>query len=402
MTADTFHSFTLDKGGHHPRPAAPYPLMLCAQRGLTLKPLIADRLSRLEKQPSDPALLMDLSLALLLYGRRDEALAYQRCALQLARCYEDPAWQPDALRLLCLMAPGDLRANMPIELLVHDRPVTLLKLFLVPGEDPPRRLPDHDLAIVAVSEDDGTNATLRMLSDLVDHWPRPIVNDPRHILRLGRDTMSDLLADIPGLICPPTRRHAAIDPHSFSPDAFPLLIRPVGSHAGQGLAHVADRDQLAAYLAKETDRDYYVAPFIDYRSPDGQYRKYRVALIDGRAFPCHMAIADQWMLHYMNAGMDQDAGKRAEEQRFMERFDEEFGHRHRAVLSAISERVGLDVLTIDCAEDGAGNLVFFEADHAGAIHDLDPTDIYPYKQAPMGRALDAFHAMLVKAASGSK
>jgi glutathione synthase/RimK-type ligase-like ATP-grasp enzyme len=397
MSAGQDDPFLLAPVADPPRPIPPYLLMRCAQQGITLRPLIDNSLERLGETPADAATIMDLMLAMQLYGRRDEALRYQACALQLSRLYIDPAEDADALRLLCLMAPGDLRVNMPIELLVPGRPVTLLKLYLMPGEPLPRHLPDHDLAIVAISEYGETAGTLGQLGDSLASWPRPVINDPRRIGRLGRDTMAEILADIPGALVPWTLRlpAAMLAAAPFAPTDFPLLVRPVGTHAGIGLARIADAGALARHLAVSAPGgEYYVAPFIDYRSADGQYRKYRLALIGGRPFLCHMAIADQWMLHYANAGMATDPAKRDEERRVMERFDADFAHRHRAALAEIDRRIGLDYVTIDCAETPDGALLFFEADNAGAVHDIDPPELYPYKPAHMARVFDAFHALL--------
>ncbi len=387
-----------------PQPEPPYRLMLEAQRGIALHPLIRDRMDRLMRQPADAALLMDLTLALQLYGRREDALAYQKCALQLSRLYADPAPGPAALRLLCFVAPGDLWANMPVELLVHGSNVSLFKLYVGPGETLPQYLPDHDVALVAISESDENRETLRRLGDALADWPRPVVNLPAHILRLSRDGVAELLQDIPGLVVPWTVRLSAqnltqaLAAGLLPNDAFPLIIRPVGSHAGKGLACLADTVALVAYLEGAAAEQFFLSPFVEYRSADGHYRKYRIAFIKGRPFLCHLAIAEHWIVHYGEAGMDRDADKRAEEQRVMESFDDDFAARHRPAFSALSERIGLDFLTVDCGETPEGELLFFEADHAGAIHDLDPPDIFPYKQVQMRRVFAAFAAMLRAAA----
>ena len=59
----------------------------------------------------------------------------------------------------------------------------------------------------------------------------------------------------------------------------------------------------AAALA--TGDDFTLTQFVDYRSEDGWYRKYRIAFVGGHPFLCHMAASEHWMVHYLNAGMDQ-------------------------------------------------------------------------------------------------
>lgn len=400
--------FALVEMSDLPQPTAPYHLMLAAQRNISLHTLVADRMDQLARDPVSPAVMMDLALALQLYGLRDEALTYQRNALTLATIYAQPSSGAGGIRLLCFMAPGDLAINMPIELMLHGRDVTLIKLYLIPGEPLPPRIPGHDAAIVAISEFDETRSILEKLAEMADKWPRPVVNDPRLILRLSRDRVSELLQNIPGLVVPTTTRLCLDDLSAICSEklsaslSFPLLIRPVGTHAGRGLVCLDDSGALGAYVETAKARQFYVAPFVDYQSGDGLYRKFRVALIKGRPFLCHLAIAEDWMVHYGSSGMDCDQGKRDEERLAMETFDTLFVPRHRVALGMLAERLGLDIVVVDCAETQDGKLLFFEADNAGAIHDLDPPDVFPYKQGQMRRVFDAFHHMLRDfAAAGS-
>jgi hypothetical protein len=107
-----------------------------------------------------------------------------------------------------------------------------------------------------------------------------------------------------------------------------------------------------------------------------------------------MAIAERWDIWYLNAGMSASAAKRFEEERFMRTFDVGFGRRHRAALTALSDRVGLDYFTVDCAETRDGSLLIFEADNTAVVHNMDPPGVFPYKAPQMRRIFDAFVAML--------
>jgi len=124
------------------------------------------------------------------------------------------------------------------------------------------------------------------------------------------------------------------------------------------------------------------------------FRKYRVVMVDGRPYPCHMAIADRWDIWYLNAEMAFSESKRREEASFMETFDSAFALRHRGALAALFERVGLDYFTVDCAEDKDGNLLVFEADNTAVVHNMDSPELYPYKPPQMRRIFTAFAAML--------
>ena len=108
-----------------------------------------------------------------------------------------------------------------------------------------------------------------------------------------------------------------------------------------------------------------------------------------------MGISSNWMIHYVNAGMYEDAQKRDEEAAFMERFGD-FAQRHRAALDAICQRTQLDYLCIDCAETQAGELLIFEIDHTMVVHAMDPELLFPYKQVHMKKVENAFRDFLFR------
>jgi hypothetical protein len=176
--------------------------------------------------------------------------------------------------------------------------------------------------------------------------------------------------------------------------AFPVIVRPVGSHAGVGLQKIDDQASLAAHVEQARLTAAYVSPFVDYASADGRWRKYRVAFIGGQPHLAHMAIGDHWMVHYLNAGMAESADKRAEEAAAMASFDGDFAVRHAAAFAGLHERLGLDYFAIDCAELADGSLLLFEADVSMIVHALDPEALYPYKKPQMKKLFGAFEALL--------
>src|SRR6185436_15896363 len=117
------------------------------------------------------------------------------------------------------------------------------------------------------------------------------------------------------------------------------------------------------------------APFVDYRSADGLFRKYRIVLIDGRAYASHMAISSDWMIHYLNAGMMESEEKRTEEARFMADFDRGFATQHSEALRAIAERFALDYIPFDCGETPDGKLLVFESWTNMVVHSMDSPDL---------------------------
>ena len=117
---------------------------------------------------------------------------------------------------------------------------------------------------------------------------------------------------------------------------FPWSSGPIGSHAGFGLAKLADRDALAAYLAEREECELFISRYVDYSGPDGKFRKYRIVIIDGKSHACHMAIADEWKVWYLNADMALSVRHRLEEAMFMETFDRDFAACHAGALAELS------------------------------------------------------------------
>jgi hypothetical protein len=370
----------------------------------------------LRKRPDDPACQVDLALLHLLLHRKDEAYRLQAGALERQRVFRVVGTAgkvvPVRRRVLALVAPGDFTNNAQIEFLLDGGDVGLDVLYVVPGLPLPAVLPEHDVAFCAVNESDENLPVLQRLAGLVPRWPRPVLNAPERIARLSRNGVALLLRGARDVCAPAVRRVTAPDLQSVAdrrtdigdllPGAsWPILVRPVGSHGGKNLAKIDDVAALASCLRGFAGSipEFFIAPFIDYRGPDGLFRKYRIVFFEGKPFLCHLAISTDWMIHYLNAGMAEDPAKRAEEARAMETFDHDFARRHEDALAAVAARLGLDYVVIDCSELPDGRLLLFEADIAMVIHSMDPPAIFPYKQGHMARVFDAFRAMIGRAAS---
>jgi hypothetical protein len=355
---------------------------------------------------------MDLATMLLLSGDRDGGLGVQAQALEQSRVYRRPGGDHLSLRLLALVAPGDTMANTPLDFLLEGSGIDLLTLYVGPDHPPPNPLPDHDLAFLAIGESEANLASLYTLEAVLPKWPKPLVNGrPQQIAALTRDGVCAALRGAASVVAPPTARlererlavigrgEAALD--SVLPgETFPIIARPVDSHAGTGLEKLNQAEAINGYLAGQVAEEFYISPFVDYAGDDGLFRKQRIALIEGRPFVCHMAISPRWMVHYLNADMLENAGNRAEEARFMADFDDGFAQRHRAAFEQLHERIGLDYFAIDCAETKDGRLLLFEADVAMIVHAMDPPELFAYKQPQMRKVFDAFQAMLRRRATG--
>lgn len=354
---------------------------------------LSDLIVRAHTSPDLSHTCMQMFYVLLALDQRDFALDMQSKALAQRVLYRIAGPAKPVIRLLALMAPGDMLDNTGFEFVVDNSDIRLDLLYLLPGQQLPELIPDHDLAIVAIGESDKNRPLLMRLDALLNDWPRPMLNPPRNIQRCARETVFQLLHDIPGLLVPATRR---TDREQARQALFPFTIRPVDTQGGNGLVKIETLTELEAFFELYPDADYHVADYVEYRSDDGRYRKFRIALIDGRPYLCHLAISDHWMVHYRSAGMDLDASKLTEEAVAMASFDGDFSLRHHTPLQAIAARFDLDYVVLDCSETRDGRLLLFEADSRGWIHATDPVDLFPYKAVVMQKAFDAFRTMLLK------
>ncbi|CAK0774328.1 RimK family alpha-L-glutamate ligase [Gammaproteobacteria bacterium] len=366
--------------------------------GENLSPIGESLLDRAIRNPEDANAILDFSIILQLVGQREHALAVQSEAIRIQQNYTIfPKNRETNFRLLVLMGLGDLMANTPIEFLVEDSDIQLDILYLTLDTNWPEEISEHDAMLVAVAESDQNQPILKRLIEYVHAWPRPIINHPKKISILSRDGVYNLLKDVPELFIPKTVRIARELLQTQSENHFPIIIRPCGSHAGQGLAKLDRLRDLIEYLTQVSAHQFYVSPFVQYQSEDGLFRKYRIAMINGKPFFCHMAISEHWMVHYLNAGMSENIERRNEEARCMENFDQVFAARHANALRKIQEKIGLPYFGIDCAETKSGELLIFEIDNAMVVHSMDSENLYPYKKPAMKKLFDAFHLMLKNA-----
>jgi hypothetical protein len=381
------------------------PLLKQAFDGVNLAPL-ANQWVEDARRRSNASTLLDLSIALELLGKPEPAMDIQGHALKVAQRFRVSSAPGEAtLRLLVIKAPGAIIGNTPIEFLLEGTSIAVELLYIGPGFPLPDVVPEHDLLFVAIAESPENNPILEYLDQRLKSWPRPYLNAPRDILKLERSRACSLLASFPGVVIPHTqqierRTLQQMANGQLSLDAaaeigrLPVIVRPVGSHAGIGLIKAESLADLRSYLNDSSDSDFFISPFVDYSSKDGLFRKYRVVMMRGQPYLCHMGISSHWMVHYPYPEMTESAARRAEEESAMTTFSEGFAQRHETALAAIHRKIHLDYFGMDCAEVINGNLVIFEVASAMLVHAMDRPDIFPYKAAQMRKVLGAFRDML--------
>lgn len=372
-------------------------LMRFAHAGVDISPIGQMLIEKSTQNPNDANAFLDLSYVLQLRGNRELALQVQNQAIQLQRTYVLSVKNP-RLRVLALMSAGDLMANTPIEFLLENSDIELTQFFVTPNlftiagnlnED----LPSHDVLFVAIAESEDNLLLLKQLEPILKNWAKPVVNKPDNIAQMARDSACELLTNIDEIEMPQTQRYLRAELLS-QPFDYPIIIRPVDSHAGHDLEKIESENALEHYLVRQNYDEFFVAKFVDYRNSDGLFRKYRVMLIAGKPFLAHLAISQNWMIHYLNAGMAEDAQKREEEARVMENFSTSFARKHDIAFQKVYQRTGLEYVGLDCSETQEGKLLIFEIDSCMIVHAIDPIDLFPYKLKHMEKLFSAFQKLL--------
>ena len=332
--------------------------------------------------------------------RPDLALAHQAAAIAIAPVQSTPAAEHEDYALLVPCVAGPYTANTPADLLFDPARVTLHRWYVDPAAPVPP-LPPHDAVFVAIGESDEATPHLAAIGRFAARSDRPVLNRPELIARLGRVPLAETFGQAEHCRVVATTRLAR---DRYAAEGFPVphIVRPVGSHGGHGLTRIEDDEQRAAYLRDADAEALYVAPFIDYSSPDGFFRKYRIVFIDGEPFPFHLAISPRWMVHYYNAPMAEHQWMRDEEHAFLADIGAVF---HGLLLEALHETAALlrlDYVGIDCAIDRDGTLLIFEADNALIIHLLDDPALFGYKHTYVPRILAALDAHVRRTIAGSQ
>ena len=328
-------------------------------------------------------------------GNSSAAVEHQARVLQRQTLFSERAPQ-EARRILVLMAPGDWQANVPIDFLVDRRTTTTHKLYVLSADQvAATRIPPADVVVTGIAESDANTERLRLAETIVEKLGLPIVNAPRRVLGTNRVQVWQTLHTVPNVVVPQTLRMNREALERGEPRLpFPIVVRPVGSHAGHDLARIEDAEQLRQYVHRVQSEAFFVMPFVDFSKVDGYYRKYRIIVVDGVPYAYHLAISPRWMIHYYNAPMRENVWMRDEEAHFLAQFEDVFGPELQSALRTIASSLQLEYFGIDCSIDRQGHLVLFEADPAMIVHAGDDPAMFGYKIPAARRIFNAFERMI--------
>jgi len=379
----------------------------------------------LELKPGDAEILAHLSLILQQQGRLEEAAALARRALAAdpdlrlahrslsalyaaigeeatARRHRDRAFAGDNLvllpavraesRVLILTTTGS--GNTPDSHLIPVGRYTRLLWFIeYATEAQMTALPPFDVVFNGIGDPDLAAPLAQTVNRFADRCAQRVLNDPRRVAMTSRDQAPALLDGLPHVVTPLTVRVSPAAGGAPLPTPFegrPVLLRPIGSHGGEGLRLLEG----AGVLPDLSGRDHYLTAFHDSCSADGLYRKYRMFFVDRRPYPYHLAVSAHWMVHHGTAGMEDQPERIAEEARFLDDPERAIGAKAMRAVTAIGERIGLDFCGLDFSVLPDGRVLVFEANAAMLVHPEAPDGPFAHKNPHVARITDAFQRLL--------
>lgn len=360
----------------------------------------AEAHSRAALEIDDAQVVACQTLASLLEARGDAAAA----RAQLDRAYArqalfDQAVADSLLRVLVLATAS--AGNVPYKTIMPPDRYSRLVWYMEharPDEEPD---PDrYDVVFNTIGDADLAEPSLMAVERFLAHCPKPVLNRPDRVMRTRRDRIAGVLGGLEGVVMPRTVRVSAdaVGAHGLKALAeangftAPLLARPAGLHGGQGLVKADSLDALDN--AGAVPADHYLIDYVDYRSPDGLYRKYRMFFVGGAPFAYHQAISGHWLVHHDTAGMGERPERRVEEALFLENPEAAIGARAVEAVARIGRALELDYCGVDFSVLADGRVLVFEANATMLAHREDPHGPYAYKNPYVDAIAAAFQAWL--------
>ena len=340
-------------------------------------------------------------------GQEEAAAQHQRLGHRDRRTNELP-YRGESEPVSLLLLTSGRRGDVPIRHLLDDK---IFRTFVVLPNvyDPDAPLPEHQVVFNSIGDADLCKHALDRAVTLMDRTFAPVINAPAAVLRTGRAANARRLADLPGVVAPTianfsrnTLAHAqapqALERRGFQ---FPVLLRAPGFHNGRHFVLVENAGRLPSALSEIPGDQLTAIQYLDARGTDGHYRKYRVMMIGGWLYPLHLAISPHWKIHYVTAGMAENAGHRAEEARFLQDMPGVLGSRAMGALAEIQNMLGLDYAGIDFGLNATGDVLLFEANATMTVLPPERDRRWDYRRAAVQHIEDAVRKMLVDKAGHS-
>jgi tetratricopeptide (TPR) repeat protein len=337
-------------------------------------------------------------------GKEDESL-YHRERGFAKQPLSTLAYRGGGKPVQLLILASALEGNIPWRLLI-DRDVFQTTVIAVEYFDGQLPLPSHQLIFNAIGDADLCQNGLEIANRLIKASPSAVINRPEAVLQTGRLMNAKRLINLAGVIAPRMALVSkkdiisghALDLLAQNEIAFPLLLRAPSFHGGNYFVCVENQNALNSAFEELPGENLLVIEFLDCRSEDNLFRKYRIMAINGAFYPIHLAISPQWKVHYFSSDMADNEEYRNEENAFLNNFSSFLGPSAISALEKICQKIGLDYCGIDFGMDKKGNILLYEANSTMVIAPPTNESRWDYKRTAINQALAAAKRMFIERA----
>lgn len=225
---------------------------------------------------------------------------------------------------------------------------------------PMERLP----CINFMADADILAASLRQAAAVVRKLRTPCFNHPSAVLASGRDAVSRVLKDVPGLQVPTTvkvcamREAQLLQAMEATGIEYPVIVRMAGDQGGVSTIRVDGPDGWEALNALPWDgRDVYLTQYVDFSDEDGYFRNIRLGVVGRAVLPCFRVESGSWLLRPEDVP-DAASGR---EKQWMNSFAADVLPGLQDRLTEVAARLKLDCFAVDASLRPDGSLLLFEA-----------------------------------------
>lgn len=264
------------------------------------------------------------------------------------------------------------------------------------------RRPELDYRVIAnfITDPDQNPRVLDNLKKLLRDFRGKVINPPEPLLRSTREQVARRLAGIPGLLAPgalrfrATNADLAVRAVERAGLAFPVIVRRAGTHRGEIVGLFDGPDSMRAGLGQGGDM--VITEFVDFKSPDGLYRKYRFFFIGRQIIFRHMLVSDCWNVHAKDRMRFMIARPELleEEVKLFEAAEGALPPANIRTLEAIRDRMSLDYFGMDCGILPDGRVVLFEANATMSFFPFLEAPEFNYVRQCLAPARQAFRELL--------
>lgn len=323
------------------------------------------------------------------------------------------AGAPDASLLLILGADRDdrivrkgtqvvIRGASDIHRLL-DNQITFHRLHVTRNYFRQQRRPElaaYRCIVNLITEPEQNSQVLDNVRRLVRGLPAKLLNRPEAVLASARERVARQLEGVEGLLVPKALRLRAAKPGVAIQAAtraglsFPAILREAGTHTGKTTALVKHADEICGAMTPGVD--HIATEWVDFRSKDGLYRKYRVFFLGQHRIFRHMLVSDEWNVHARDRRrfMLDRPELLEEEDKLFARPEGAFAPEVDRTLRQVRERMKLDFFGMDFGLMPDGRVVLFEANATMNFFPFLPEPEFAYIQKCLAPAQGAFRELV--------